>query len=87
MPGQDLLVGHACIGPELPVLPEYLGVGLSAYQLDAPPAGYLLKASGMLTDARGSYTDHAWSSTYCTDTSAPLLAAGSLLRKWFQQQN
>jgi hypothetical protein len=66
-----------------------IGVGLSAYQLDAPTAGYLLKASGQFTNTT-NYTDAAWLPTYCkysTSAPPPLLAAGSLIRKWFQQQN
>jgi Cellulase (glycosyl hydrolase family 5) len=63
-----------------------LGVGLNAYQLAAPPTGYLLKANGNWTDTT-NYTDAPWQSKYCTDTTAPLLGAGSLIRKWFQQQD
>jgi hypothetical protein len=64
-----------------------LGVGLNAYQLGAPKVGYLLKATGNFTDTT-NYTDASWKSSYCIPRhKAPLLAAGSLIRKWFQQQN
>ena len=63
-----------------------LGVGLNAYQLAAPTAGYLLKANANWTDTT-NYTDAPWQSKYCTDTTAPLLGAGSLIRAWFQQQD
>jgi hypothetical protein len=63
-----------------------LGVGLNAYQLDAPTAGYLLEASLNWTDTT-NYTDTFWQASWCTNTTAPLLGAGSLIRAWFQQQN
>jgi hypothetical protein len=63
-----------------------LGVGLNAYQLDAPTAGYLLKAGLNWTDTT-NYTDTFWQASWCTNTTAPLLGAGSLIRAWFQQQN
>lgn len=90
--GANVSQGKTCWSDAPTSVPSFLsylgsiGVGMSAYQLDGPATGYLLKARGMFTDTT-NYTDKAWSSAYCTDTSAPLLAAGSLIRKWFQQQN
>jgi hypothetical protein len=63
-----------------------IGVGLNAYQLQAPNVGYLLKTAEDWTDTT-NYTDAPWKSTYCEDTTAPLLAAGSDIRQFFQQQN
>jgi hypothetical protein len=63
-----------------------LGVGLNAYQLAAPSNGYLLKADKMWTDTT-NYTDTFWQASWCTNTTAPLLGAGSDIRQFFQQQN
>lgn len=84
--------GHTCWSDAPTSIPNFLsylntlGVGLNAYQLAAPTVGYLLKANTNWTDTT-NYTDAPWQPKYCTDTSAPLLAAGSLIRNWFQQQN
>ena len=84
--------GHTCWSDAPTSIPGFLsylntlGVGLNAYQLAAPTAGYLLKASSSWTDTT-NYTDVRWQSKYCTAATAPLLGAGSLLRAWFQQQN
>jgi len=69
---------------------QTLGVGMSAYQLAAPTAGYLLKANQAWTDTT-NYTDATWSLGFCSypdgTQTIPLLGAGSLIRAWFQRQN
>ena len=69
---------------------QTLGVGLSAYQLAGPTAGYLLKANQAWTDT-SNYTDATWSSGFCSypdgTHTIPLLGAGSLIRAWFQSQD
>jgi Cellulase (glycosyl hydrolase family 5) len=64
-----------------------LGVGLNAYQLSGPPAGFLLKADEDWNDP-SNYTDAPWLASYCTDsTDTPLLGAGADIQQWFRQQN
>jgi anti-anti-sigma regulatory factor len=69
---------------------QTLGVGLSAYQLSGPTAGYLLKVNQAWTDTT-NYTDAAWNSGFCNypdgTQTIPLLGAGSLIRAWFQSQD
>jgi Cellulase (glycosyl hydrolase family 5) len=65
---------------------QTLRVGLNAYQLSAPPTGYLLKVNGDWTDTT-NYTDATWKSSYCTTSGAPLLGPGSDIRHWFQQRD
>ena len=91
--GSSVNPGKSCWSDAPTSIPDFLsylntiGVGLNAYQLAAPTAGYLLKADANWTDTT-NYTDAPWLSKYCIPgTTAPLLAAGSLIRTWFQQQN
>jgi len=63
-----------------------LKVGLNAYQLAAPPTGYLLKKNGDWTDTT-NYTDSKWKASYCMTSGAPLLGPGTDIRHWFQQQD
>jgi Cellulase (glycosyl hydrolase family 5) len=69
---------------------QTLGVGLSAYQLSGPTAGYLLKVNQAWTDTT-NYTDATWTSGFCNypdgTQTIPLLGAGSLIRAWFQSQD
>jgi hypothetical protein len=65
---------------------QTLGVGLNAYQLSAPSAGYLLKANGHWADTT-NYTGRPWHASYCTTPGAPLLGPGSLIRAWFQRRD
>src|SRR5262249_15542875 len=87
--------GSSCWSDAPKQVPNFLsylktiGVGLSAYQLASPDSGpgYLLKAKKQWPDTT-NYTDKPWKAKYCIpNTPAPLLAAGTLLRHWFQQQN
>lgn len=91
--GAKVAPGASCWSDAPKQVPAFLaylksiGVGLNAYQLASPPNGYLLKPGGNFTDTT-NYTDAPWKSSYCKPrTAAPLLAAGSLIRSWFQKQN
>lgn len=77
--GASVTPGSTCWSDapaQVPAFLSYLaklGAGMSAYQLDGPTAGYLLKASRNWTDTT-NYTDASWQPAYCEPgRRAPLL--------------